>query len=220
MDIIAILNSKGGVGKTTIATNLAGEMSARGLKVLLVDSTRQGSIMDWAEVRSEHDDLVDVATESLPSPKKLNGVKRRETTYDHIILDCDGRLDALIVSAVKVADAVIIPVRPNAFDLWAVVPVIRIIKEHQQWMDGAFRGVKRLHGYLCFSQVCEDADLTDQVQFVNEDLGFSLLSTKIQLRADYADATQVGKSVVEFNPRGEAASEVRALTSEILSILQ
>jgi len=219
MAIIAILSSKGGVGKTTIATNLASELCARGQKILLVDSDQQGSSMNWGSVRNEQDELGSIPTESMETRSKLNGINRNTGTYDHIIMDGAGQLDGLIVSAVKVSDMVIIPVRPNAFDLWGITPVIEIVREHQQWMLDAFRGVKNLYGFLCFSQVEVGADLSDQIQYVKDDLEFPILSTDIHHRPDYANAAQVGKSVAELDPYGEAAQEIKALATEILSIL-
>jgi len=219
MAIISVLNAKGGVGKTTIATNMAGELMSRGLRVLLIDADPQGSSVDWGYVRSEDASEASIAIERRATPSKLNGINRSTTTQDHIVIDCPARLDTLVMAAVKVSDIIIVPVRPTAIDIWAVEPVIQLIRTQQEWMQGAFRGIRTLECAVCFTQIGEVVDLSEHTSFLKNNLNVSVLKTKIHLSNIYAIAAQEGKTVVEHSPRSKPAKEMKSLTSEILQIV-
>ena len=85
--IIALLNQKGGVGKTTLATHIAGELASQGQSVMLLDADPQGSALDWSEQR---------AKERLPRLFGIIGLARdtlhREAPeiardVDHVVID-------------------------------------------------------------------------------------------------------------------------------------
>ncbi len=117
--IVALLNQKGGVGKTTIALHLAGEWAKRGQRVTVIDADPQGSALDWSQQR---------ARESLPRLFGVVGLARdtlhREAPeiardVDHVIIDGPPRVAGLMRSALLAADLVLIPVQPSPFDGWA-----------------------------------------------------------------------------------------------------
>src|SRR3989344_5012051 len=100
--IIALLNQKGGVGKTTLATHIAGELAMQGKQVILLDADPQGSSLDWTQRRS-----------------------------DHIVIDGPPRIAALARSALLAADCVLIPVQPSPYDVWASAEMVALIREAQ-----------------------------------------------------------------------------------------
>ena len=103
---IAVLNQKGGAGKTTIATNLAHGLLLDGFRVLLVDADPQGSLRDWNEVNGgEVVSVVGLDRESLA--KDLTAVS---TGYDYVVIDGAPQIAKLSAAAVKAADLVLIPV--------------------------------------------------------------------------------------------------------------
>ena len=113
--IVALLNQKGGVGKTTLALHLAGEWANRDQRVMLIDADPQGSALDWSQAR---------AREGLPRRFAVIGLARdtlhREAPElargaDHVVIDGPPRVAGLMRSAVLAADLVLIPVQPSPF---------------------------------------------------------------------------------------------------------
>ena len=119
--IVATLAEKGGVGKTMLATNLAGMRSARGYKVLIVDADRQGASDAWAQLRLSSN-LPPVNSEARygrPFAQYV-GSGSRIDSYDDVILDLDKGDSIEVDAALKIADCAIVPVRPTMVDLRTV----------------------------------------------------------------------------------------------------
>src|SRR3546814_2789142 len=129
--IIALLNQKGGVGKTTLATHIAGELALRGQHVVLLDADPQGSSLDWTQRRSLQGlprlfSAVGLARETLH--QEAPELARRT---DHVIIDGPPRIAALARSALLAAERVLIPVQPSPYDLWASAEMVALIREAQ-----------------------------------------------------------------------------------------
>lgn len=124
--IVALLNQKGGVGKTTLATHIAGELALRGQNVILLDADPQGSALDWTQRRSQQGlprlfSAVGLARETLH--QEAPELARRA---DHVIIDGPPRIAALARSALLAADRVLIPVQPSPYDLWASAEMVNL----------------------------------------------------------------------------------------------
>ena len=128
--IVALLNQKGGVGKTTLATHIAGELALRGQHVVLLDADPQGSSLDWTQRRSQQGlprlfSAVGLARETLH--QEAPELARRA---DHVIIDGPPRIAALARSLLA-AERVLIPVQPSPYDLWASAEMVALIREAQ-----------------------------------------------------------------------------------------
>ena len=131
--IVALLNQKGGVGKTTLALHLAGELAVKGARVLVVDADPQGSALDWAEQRTRSGlerrfGVIGLARESLhrETPALAQGA-------DHLVIDGPPRVTGIARSALLAADLVLVPVQPSPFDGWASAEMLRLLDEAQMF---------------------------------------------------------------------------------------
>jgi len=132
MPTIAILNPKGGSGKTTITTNLARSLHARGRSVLIVDSDPQGSARDWHAADAANP----VPLVALDRPNNIKSLASLVPSYDFILIDGAAKLEDMIAAAIKASDVILIPVQPSPYDLWAVSDLVEVIKTRQEVTNG------------------------------------------------------------------------------------
>lgn len=206
--IVAVLNQKGGVGKTTLALHLAGEWAGRGRRVMLVDADPQGSALDWSQQRGH---------EGLPRLFGVVGLARdtlhREAPdlardADIVVIDGPPRVAALMRSALLAADLVLVPVQPSPFDGWASAEMLALLKEARIYRpDLAARFV--LNRYAARTIIAR----TTADSLAEHDP--PLLSTPIGQRVVFADAAQSGRLAGEIDADSPAAREVAALAVEI-----
>jgi len=204
MHVIAVLNQKGGSGKTTIATHLARALQLEGKEVLLVDSDPQGSARDWAAVREDQPVTV-VGIDRPTIGRDLKSVARQE----FVVIDGAPQAADLAVSAIKAADFVLIPVQPSPYDIWATAELVDLVKQRIEVTDGALQAAfvvsRAIKGTRIGSEVAEAL------------LGYDLpvLESRITQRVSYPGTAAAGTTVLDSEPNGDAAAEVRALAAEI-----
>ena len=127
--IVALLNQKGGVGKTTLALHLAGRWAGKGRRVLVVDADPQGSALDWSEQRASlgHPRLFGVL--GLPRETLHRELPAIAADVDHVIVDGAPRIAGVARSALLAADVVLVPATPSPLDGWASAEMLRLLEE-------------------------------------------------------------------------------------------
>jgi chromosome partitioning protein len=127
MPVIVVANPKGGVGKSTLATNLAGCLAAQGHAVMLGDVDRQQSSRQWLALRPAAARPIagwDVAADAIVRPPK-------GTT--HVVLDTPAGLHGKRLDAVlKIADRVLLPLQPSLFDIQATHAFVAQLQAHKR----------------------------------------------------------------------------------------
>lgn len=127
MPVIAVANPKGGVGKSTLATNLAGALARQGHAVMLGDVDRQQSAREWLKLRPEALPRIhgwDVQAGDIVRPPK--GVT-------HVVLDTPAGLHGKRLDEVmKIADHVVVPLQPSLFDIQATHAFLRELRDHRR----------------------------------------------------------------------------------------
>lgn len=206
--IIAILNQKGGCGKTTIAVNLAHSFQNQGYKVLLVDSDPQGSARDWNEINGEEViPIVGLDRESLT--KDIEAVK---AGYDYVIIDGAPSIAKLSIAAVKIADLVVILVQPSPWDIWATADLVEIIKGNQEIRNNKPEAV------FLISRAIKQTKLAKEVVGALAQYNLPILESFTTQRMAYPTTASEGQTVY-CNGANPATIEIDNVRNEILGIL-
>lgn len=209
MPTIAILNQKGGAGKTTIATNIAHALQLEGSKVLLVDSDLQGSATDWSEANEAK--LLPVI--SLARKNQLENVKAVSGDYDWVVIDGAPQVKEMSAAAVKVADLVVIPVQPSPYDIWATADLVEIINARRDVTGGKPKAA------FLISRAIRNTKLGKEITEALESYGLPVLKSGTMQRVAYPTTASEGKTVFEESS-SEAAKEVRAIVEEIKEFIK
>jgi chromosome partitioning protein len=208
--IITVGNTKGGVGKTTIAVNLAVEAARDGKKVLLVDTDPQGSSIAFRAER-EKDDIRAVA---LVSDKLHKDIKEFSAAFDWIVIDAGGRDNAVFRSAVAACDFFLLPVLPSQFDVWAAEDAITVFNELQPFNN--------MLGRMVLNMVRPNTIVSNEAQeaLASYQDDIPLLSKRLHNRVAYKASISNGQGVAEYEPSSKAAEDIKHLYDEILFIIK
>ena len=204
MLVIAVLNQKGGSGKTTIATHLARALQIEGADVLLVDSDPQGSARDWAAVR-EDQPLTVVGIDRPTIERDIKNIARK----DFVVIDGAPQAADLAVSAIKAASFVLIPVQPSPYDIWATADLVELVKQRIEVTDG------KLQAAFVVSRAIKGTRIGSEIAEALAGYGLPVLESRITQRVSYPSTAAAGTTVMDTEPAGDAAAEVRALAAEL-----
>lgn len=204
--IISFLNQKGGVGKTTLAVNVAGTLALKGKSVLAIDADPQGSMLDWAESRQE-ESIFNVI--GLPKAVIHKEVKKLGKGYDYIIIDAPPRVHDIARSVIMASNKVVIPVQPSPFDIWSVKDILDIINEALVFNED-------LKSYIAINRkIANTAIGRDAIDAIKE-YGIAILKSHICQRVVFAESAATGRVVTEIDKNSDASKEIDALTKELM----
>jgi chromosome partitioning protein len=209
--ILAVVNQKGGVGKTTLSMQLAGTLALRNQRVLVVDADPQGTASRWAA--SAPDELpfpATVVSLAAAGNKLHREVVKLAGDYDSIIIDCPPAVDSVTSrSALLIADLALVPVIPSPPDLWASTGIAHLIEE----VSTVNIDLKAL---LILNLCQANRLLLKDAITVLQDFQLPLAKQQLCLREVYRQSSVYGTTVHTMGPKADiAAREMTALTDEI-----
>lgn len=204
MKIIALLNEKGGTGKSTVATNLASALHLRGRRVVLVDADPQGTTRDWRSASPDGIDLPPVV--ALDRPEMLQSLASIQA--DLVIIDTPAKAEKMTAAVVRIAQTALVVIQPSGADIWASAAAVKLI---QQKIDV---GGQIDAGFLV-NRVSGVSKLSKEVLTGNwNEYGVTILEHSIGNRVAFAQALTDGLSIYNLSDV-HAKQEIDQLIEEL-----
>ncbi len=211
--VIAVVNLKGGCGKSTVAVNLACELASNGDGVLLLDNDSQGTSSHWIT----HGTLP-IRGEFMPLENGEDGerlVRAVATSKDrYVVLDAPAHVGAATQAAGKIADLVLIPVTASGIDLVATEAAVDLIRQAR-----SLRGNGCPNCLIVPSKIDRRTDagrqIWEQLRRFGEPVG-----PAIHQRAAFADAFSAGQWIGDYAPQSAAHYDISSLAIAVKRILK
>ena len=202
MRTISIISQKGGAGKTTLAVHLAAAAATEGV-ALVMDTDPQATASRWGQWRAGRDpEVVDCGA---PSLLQLKLAKAAELGGELAIVDTPPHADAMARQAAKLADLILIPCRPKAFDLAAMETTAELVR------------TARAPAFVVLMAGPPRAPVIyrETIELLGDSraggLGLVIAPVILPERAAFHHSTAAGRKAGEVDPEGKAAKEVAAL---------
>jgi chromosome partitioning protein len=244
MSIIAIMNEKGGVGKTTSAINLAFQASLLG-KTLILDCDPQSNLSLAFDLEDKSPNIYDLFLKKKVTPFKVrknlfvipstdnffgadlviqNELSREsilkkqldkyKNDYKHIFIDCPPSFNLITINALTCADYVLIPIKSSSFSISGVEKMIKRVLGVKDSVNTELQILG-----LLLTHFNERLNLTGAILEEIEKKGWSsaLFKTKIRLNTAIGDSQLKKKTIYEYNPKSNGAMDYAKLSQEIFN---
>lgn len=211
--ILTVGNTKGGVGKTTLAVNIAIARALAGRDVWLIDGDRQGTAQTAVSIRSESGQEPGIACATYPDgPTLRSQVQQQAGKFDDVIIDAGGRDSTALRAALVLTDVLLVPFQPRSYDVWALNDIAELIEEARSVRDGL-----RCYAVLnCADPGSASADNEEAAAAIADIPQFEYLPTIMRRRKAFANAAGAGLSVLELKPKDpKASNELNSLLKHL-----
>ncbi|MCK8785245.1 ParA family protein [Roseomonas sp. NAR14] len=230
--VVALAQRKGGVGKSTVAANLAVSLGLRGQRVAILDTDPQKTLRHWHEARERsvarqgaaregtaregaarggagsaaNAPRVEIAFED-PSGWRVPGtVERLRRSHDVVMLDTPPHSETDTRLAIRAADLVLVPLQPSPADLWATDAMLELALAEKR------------PAVLLLNRVPATGKLRAEIGAELKQRGLAVMPVELGNRTAYASAFLHGLGVAEASPRSAAATEMAELAEAMLAV--
>jgi chromosome partitioning protein len=210
--IIGLVQIKGGAGRSTVCTNLAGELSKLSNVVLIDCDMPQGTSASWFAVRQQKGRQGKLQADTALTHKDLIDKVKQYQEADYIILDGAPRAAEMTKAILILADLCLIPVGASAAEIWATSDILQLIGEASK--------VKEVKARMLWTRYRAHTRLAQELSglAVNE-LGLDTLTASTGMRVAYMEALGEGLTVTELSD-SSAKDEIKAITAEVLKLIK
>lgn len=207
--IIGVIQVKGGAGRSTVSTNLAGELSKLGRTVLIDCDMPQGTSASWYAVREAPGD--NLAADTASTHKELIAKVEHYQDADYIVLDGPPRIAELTRAILMLSDLCLVPVGASAAEIWATTDLLALIAEANKITPVKARMLWTRHRPK--TKLAKDLS-----ELAAQELGLAALATSLGMRVAYPQALGEGLTAAEVQD-ASAKAEITSLTAEVAGLL-
>ena len=205
MPVVAIVNQKGGTGKTTLATNIAWVLAEKA-NVLLLDADPQASSQNWAA--GDDPAPLTLTVQGTGTTDLLQMVRSMATDYDWTIIDGPPGITRTSADAVRIADVVLIPAKPSPLDVWAAADIVAAVQARQKTTNGVPKAA------FVITMTQPRTRLGRNIDDALNEMGIPVFQARSTQRVAYPNAINDGNSVIAGRDR-TARAEILAITAEL-----
>lgn len=192
--VIAVTNLKGGVGKTTIATNIAVTFAHSGKSVCIIDTDLgQQSSMEWKGNRA--DGLINIPVYGIAIKQLNKEVMDLKSKYDFVVIDGTPQLSELADRTILASDYLLIPLTPSIYDYRGFEEFLTRYEKVRELKEASGGTVK---AFVVLNRVVAKANVTKDIEEAVKEYDVTLLESKLANRVSYADSAAEGKGVIEY----------------------
>lgn len=216
MKVIGVIQIKGGTGRSTVSTNLAGELSKQGKTVLIDCDMPQGTSASWFAVREQtglnRGLVANLKADTASSYQELVSKVQEHSDADYIVLDGPPRIAEMTRAALVLADLCLIPVGASKAEIWATNDILALVEEANK--------VKKVKARMVWTRYRSQTKLAQELtQLAKQELGLEALKSVMGMRVSYMEALGEGLTAAELSDIN-SKEEVKALVDEINKLLR
>ena len=200
--ILAFLNQKGGVGKSTLSTNASDYLHRQGFETLLIDADPQGT------TRAARRNEMPFPVMALARGNMAQEILGHAVNYAHVVIDGPPRAEALSRAVIIASDLIVIPIEASGASDWASQTTIQQVREARQYKEN-------LKSVFLVSRIIPNTVISRSIRTHVENYGVPLLKATVANRVPFAEALTMGKTIYEWAPRSAAAKEFSCVMQEI-----
>ena len=207
MFVLALISQKGGPGKTTLAINLAAAAAEQGQAAVIIDLDPQASATNWKDRRSAENPAV---VSAVPSRVRQTLDAARQHGAEFVVIDNPGHSDNGAITAANFADLVFVPVEPHMSNLETLPGVRQLLQATQDKTPTAYVIANKMH-----PAATKQAEALKQI--IRETYPIPVCPHHVSNLDVYATSQDSGQSVIDADPQGRAAAEIRQLYTFTIS---